>query len=145
LNFVSTWNVVAPAPGVGALVAAGVGVGALVAAGVGVGTSVAAGVGVGVPAWGVDEVADVIAELPTGDAPQPPSPITLRMTAAEIRTRTLVKRSGGLRVTDWRLVAGGILCKAVAEVGDQALQSSPQRWWRPIHLSALSQGIEPVA
>jgi hypothetical protein len=44
LNLVNTWNVVAPEPGVGALVAAGVGVGGSV--GAGVGESVGAGVGV---------------------------------------------------------------------------------------------------
>ena len=100
MNFLSTWNVVAPEPGVGALVAAGVGVGVLVATGVGVGTPVAAEVGVGalvaagvgVPTPPDDAVAGVIAELPAGYAPQPPSATALTMTATIIRVRTLVKR-----------------------------------------------------
>jgi hypothetical protein len=93
LNFISTWNVVAPEPGVGALVAAGVGVGVLVATGVGVGTLVAAGVGVPAPAD--DDVVGVIADLPAGYAPQPPSATALTMAATIIRVRTLVKRQGG--------------------------------------------------
>jgi hypothetical protein len=83
LNFISTWNVVAPEPGVGALVAAGVGVGVLVAT------------GVGVPAPADDDVVGVIADLPAGYAPQPPSATALTMAATIIRVRTLVKRQGG--------------------------------------------------
>jgi hypothetical protein len=107
LNFVSTWNVVAPELGVGGVgspVAAGVGVGASVAAGVGVGAPVAAGVGV--PSSADDDVAGVTAELPAGYVPQPPRETTLRRIAAIIRARTLVKRSGGQPVTDARLEAG---------------------------------------
>ena|SRR2546428_8707887 len=104
LNFLSTWNVVAPEPGVGALVAAGVGVGTLVAAGVGVGAPVAAGVGV--PSWADDDGAGVTAELPAGYLPQPPSATALRITAAIISARTLMERSGGQPVTDARLEAG---------------------------------------
>jgi hypothetical protein len=106
LNLLSTWNVVAPELGVGALVAAAVGVGGSVAVGVGVGWSVAVGVGLGAPVASGVGLADVTAELPTGDPPQPPSATTLRMTATIIRARTLVKRSGGEPVTDARLVAG---------------------------------------
>ena len=70
----------------------------------GVGAFVAAGVGVG--AWADDDVAGVIAELPAGYVPQPPSATALRITAAVIRTRILVKRLGGRPVTDDRVVAG---------------------------------------
>ena len=74
------------------------------AVGVGVGALVAPGVGV--PIWADDDVAGVIAELPAGYVPQPPSATALRMTAATIRGRTLVKRQGGQPVTDARLPAG---------------------------------------
>src|SRR6266851_2556843 len=79
--------------------------------------------GVGVPSGADGDMAGVTAELPAGYVPQPASATALRMTAAAVRVRMLVKRSGRRSVMDARLVAKAVLLLVSLAIPKRALPS----------------------